>query len=424
MPDPDVHASDHGLVDHQPMDAFTEEALAWLEAAGLPARESGRGETPATVWGRGSDAVPIFDDLSEDEHRRRLRAAARWHQRKCDAGYGLLTWPVTFGGRGLPPRYQRAFNKLESRYAVPSAGELVAVSVRLVARTLARFGTEAQRATLLPPLQRMQELACQLFSEPGAGSDLAALSTRATQSSDGDWRLSGQKVWTSGAQFADWGLAIARHDPSLPKHRGLTAFLVPMRATGVEVRPIRQMTGGSSFNEVFLDEVALTDDLRIGEVGDGWRVAMTTLSYERDHSAGSNNPVGGSFAQVRDAAVHFGVDHDPVIRQSLAQLYIYLRAEQLLNRRVALARDAGDEPGPAESLGKLVWSENLTRIGEVAAEILGPRLAADTGEWGTYAWTGHLLGAPGYRIAGGSDEIQRNIIGERALGLPREPAPG
>jgi alkylation response protein AidB-like acyl-CoA dehydrogenase len=196
-----------------------------------------------------------------------------------------------------------------------------------------------------------------------------------------------------------------------------------MKAPGMTVRPIRQMTGGSSFNEVFLDDTEVGDDLRIGDVGAGWTVAMTTLSYERDHSAGASRAVGGDFDRVLATAAHVGTDGDPVIRQLLADLYIHLRAEHLLNRRVATAFNAGAEPGPSESIGKLVWSQNLTRIGAAISEVLGPRIAADTGEWGTYAWAEHLLGAPGYRIAGGSDEIQRNIIGERVLGLPREPAP-
>jgi alkylation response protein AidB-like acyl-CoA dehydrogenase len=399
------------------LDTFVEEAATWLRAAGLPERT----DLDGVRWGEGSDEVPIFDDVPDDIQRERLDAMARWHRRKLDAGYALLTWPVEVGGRAFPSRYQRAFNQLESRYEVPNAGELVSVSVGLVARAVAEFGTSEQREALLPSLRRMEQLACQLFSEPGAGSDLANVATRAKRGADGRWSISGQKVWTSGAQFADWGLAIVRHDTELPKHQGLTAFLVPLDAPGVEVRPIRQMTGGSSFNEVFLDDVRIGDQLRIGEVGAGWRVALATLSHERDHSAGPGRRLGGGFDQLVATATRRGAHLDPVLRQSIADLYVHLRAEQLLNRRAAIARAAGAEPGPAESLGKLVWSQNLTRVGEVAAEVLGPRLAADTGEWGTFAWTQHLLGAPGYRIAGGSDEIQRNIIGERVLGLPREP---
>jgi alkylation response protein AidB-like acyl-CoA dehydrogenase len=416
LPPPHIANQAEPTVD---FDVFIAGAHRWLQHVGWPDRPTGS----ATGWGEGCDAVPIFDDVSDEEQRRRLTAAAQWHQRKLDAGYELLSWPVELGGRGLPARYQASFNELEAGYQVPRAGELVAVSVGLIARTVGRFATARQRQTLLPPLQRMDELACQLFSEPDAGSDLAGLTTRAHRSTTGTWILTGQKVWTSGAQFADWGLAIARHDAEVPKHQGLTAFLVPLGAAGVTVRPIRQMTGGCSFNEVFLDDVEVADHQRIGDVGAGWKVAMTTLSYERDHSSGGSRTVGGGFDRVLATVAHLHADQDPTIRQSLADLYIHLRAEDLLNERVAAAHATASEPGPSQSIGKLVWSQNLTRIGDFMTEVLGPRIAADTGEWGTFAWTQHLLGAPGYRIAGGSDEIQRNIIGERVLGLPREPAP-
>ena len=202
-------------------DDFVTEASRWLRQGG-PLEQA---TASVSRWGEGPDAVPVFDDVPDDEQRVRLKAAARWHRRKLDAGYALLTWPVELGGRGLPPRYQAAFNELEASYCTPTAGELVGVSVGLIARTVGGFGTARQQQTLLPPLQRMDELACQLFSEPAAGSDLAGLTTRAKQTTQGAWILSGQKVWTSGAQFCDWGLAIARHDPQLPKHQGLTAFL-------------------------------------------------------------------------------------------------------------------------------------------------------------------------------------------------------
>lgn len=406
--------------EEQDIESFTAAARTWLQNCGL----SRRHDRGYTRWGEGSDAVPIFDDVSDEEQRRRLAAAADWHRRKVDAGYAFLTWPKKLNGLGLAPSYQAVFNRLESQYEVPTAGELVSVSVGLVTRVIGRFGTDAQVEQLLPPLQRMEQLACQLFSEPSAGSDLAGIQTRARPDGDGGWVLSGQKVWTSGAQYSDWGLAIVRHDPAAPKHKGLTAFLVPLDSAGVTIRPIRQITGGSSFNEVFLDQVSVPDDLRIGDIGAGWEVAIATLSYERDHSAtAGSHSLGGGFARVLAAATHFEVDDDSTLDQLIADLYINIRAERLLGQRVAAARKVGAEPGPAESIGKLVWSDNLNRIGAVIAEVLGPRIAADTGEWGTFAWTEHLLGAPGYRIAGGSDEIQRNIIGERVLGLPRESRP-
>jgi alkylation response protein AidB-like acyl-CoA dehydrogenase len=240
---------------------------------------------------------------------------------------------------------------------------------------------------------------------------------------DGDeWVINGQKVWSSGAQFSQWGELIARTDPDVVKQQGLTAFMLPLDAPGVEVRPIKQMSGGSSFCEVFFSDVRIPDELRLGEVGEGWKVATTTLSFERDHSesGGEGSASGGSWKQLLATARMMGVTDDPVMRDKLAKVYIHGRVESYTNRRAAdLARSG--TPGPEGSLGKLLWTEGMTEVGELIGDILGAKLLADTGEWGTYAWNEHLLGAPGYRIAGGSDEIQRNIVGERVLGLPREP---
>jgi alkylation response protein AidB-like acyl-CoA dehydrogenase len=196
----------------------------------------------------------------------------------------------------------------------------------------------------------------------------------------------------------------------------MTAFIVPMDAYGVEVRPIRQMTGGSSFNEVFLNDVRIPDANRLGVEGKGWRVALTTLGFERASSQLANP--GGSFRRVLDLARHLECTGDPIVRQELARVYIGSRLIKYTGMRVQAAMRNRQTPGPEGSIRKLLWVDHLTRIGEMAARILGPRITADSGEWGTYAWTAHLLGAPGYHIAGGSDEIQRNIIGERVLGLP------
>jgi alkylation response protein AidB-like acyl-CoA dehydrogenase len=270
----------------------------------------------------------------------------------------------------------------------------------------------------MPRFLRTGELCCQLFSEPGAGSDLASLSTRATL--DGDtWVINGQKTWSSGARFSEWGELIARTDPSVPKHAGQTAFVIPMDAPGITIVPIKQMSGGASFNEVFFDDVRIPDSLRLGPVGAGWKVALTTLGFER-RSSGSGT-TGGSWEQVRALAEWLGATTDPNLRQDLAQLYLLDRLRGLMSARVAEQIRSGGTPGPEASAGKLLWTQWMTRAGNVTAAMLGARITADTGEWGTFAWTKHLLGAPGYRIAGGSDEIQRNIIGERVLGLPGEP---
>jgi alkylation response protein AidB-like acyl-CoA dehydrogenase len=397
---------------------FENEIRRWLVDQGrTPRPEEAIEKSP---WGVGSDDVSVFDDVSDDEQAALLSEVRSWQRAKFDAGYVTLSWDVAAGGRGWPPSYQRRFNEIESGFDTPSAGELPGVSALLIAPTIDALGTDEQRQRFLAPLLRMDELACQLFSEPSAGSDLAAIQTKAIR--DGDsWELTGQKVWTSGARFAHWGLAIARSDPDSARHHGLTAFLVPLDAPGVTIRPIRQITGGSSFNEVFLDGVRLPDSLRLGEAGQGWTVAMTVLAFERDHSVGAGHAVGGQFDDVLAAARHFGRMADPAIREALADLYIHTRIEEYTNRRAAAKAKAGERPGAEGSITKLLWTQNMSRISDVVAKVIGPRLIADTGEWGTFAWTAHVLGAPGYRIAGGTDEIQRNILGERVLGLPREP---
>jgi alkylation response protein AidB-like acyl-CoA dehydrogenase len=412
------------MADLADLEEFRREARAWL-AANAEARDERAAvadDDGELAWGVGSDDVAVFHNLTVDEEQRRLEAVRAWQARKFDAGYAMLNWPAELGGRGLPSSFVRAYNSEEARYRIPSAGELPPTSMGLIAPTIAAYGTPEQRGRFIHPLLRMDELGCQLFSEPSAGSDLASLATRAERDGD-EWVLNGQKVWTSGARFAHWGLAITRSDPDVPKHKGLTAFLVPFGAPGVEVRPIRQMTGGSSFNEVFLTDVRLPDGLRLGPVGEGWRVALTCLGFERDHSGGGGggSQVGGGFRRVLATARHLGLDGDPVVRQALAELYTHMKVAQYTNRRAAARLKAGQTPGPEGSLGKLMWTANMARVSDVVAQVLGPRLVADTGEWGTFAWGEHVLGAPGYRIAGGSDEIQRNIIGERVLGLPAEP---
>jgi len=406
------------------LEQFRTEARRWLEANAEPHNSigaTGDDAVGADAWGAGSDSVAVFYNISEEEESALLAASQDWQRRKFDAGYAMLNWPLELGGRGLPNSYVRTYNTEEARFVVPSAGELPPTSMGLIATTISAFGTEQQKQRFVAPLMRQDIYGCQLFSEPSAGSDLASLTTRAVRDGD-EWVLDGQKVWTSGAKFAQWGLAITRTDFDAPKHKGQTAFLVPLDAPGVEVRGIRQMTGGTNFNEVFLTGVRLQDDLRLGAVGDGWRVALTCLGFERDHSGGGGGShVGGGYRQVAALAEHLGMTTDPVVRQTLADLYINHRVTQYTNRRAATRIKAGQTPGPEASLGKLMWTANMARVSDAVSSLLGPRLLADTGEWGTYAWGEHVLGAPGYRIAGGSDEIQRNIIGERVLGLPAEP---
>ena len=401
---------------------FRSGARAWLEHNADPLSEASHtNDDGSVVWGQGSDNVAVFHNLTEQQEAERLEATRVWQQKKFDAGYAMLNWSPALGGRGLPNSYLRAYNGEEARFHVPSAGELPPTSMGLIAPTIAAYGTDQQQLDFIKPLMRMDILGCQLFSEPSAGSDLASVTTRATL--DGDqWILNGQKVWTSGARFAQWGLAIARHDADVPKHKGLTAFLVPFDADGVEVRPIKQMSGGSNFNEVFMTEARISDALRLGPVGEGWRVALTCLGFERDHSGGGGGGhAGGGYRQIQALAQHLERGDDPVVRQMLARLYSDYKVAQYTNRRAAARLKAGQTPGPEGSLGKLMWTANMASVSDAVSLLLGPRLVADTGEWGTFAWGEHVLGAPGYRIAGGSDEIQRNIVGERVLGLPAEP---
>ncbi|WP_435769642.1 acyl-CoA dehydrogenase family protein [Nocardioides sp. SYSU DS0651] len=392
------------------LEGFLARATEWLESQGLPRRDSRSGR-------EADSSLAVFHDLAYDEEAALIARLTDWVRRRYDAGFGAISWPTELGGAGLPSSYEQAFARAEAAYDLPAPHELVSVTLHLIAPTLRVYDRTDELRALVEPMLRGDLLACQLFSEPGAGSDLAALSARARR--DGDhWVVTGQKVWTSGAQFAQWGELLARTDPDAPKHRGITAFMVPLDAEGVEVRPLRQMSGGSSFNEVFLTEVRIPDALRVGEVGEGWKVALTTLGFERT-SSGENTHVGGGLDDVVALARATGALEDPVVRQRLADLVVsHTLAEVALARDAVARRDSTDVTG---SMRKLQWVNRLRQVSAFAQDVLGPRLVVDDGTPDTFAWTEHVLGAPGYRIAGGSDEVQRNLIAERMLGLPAEP---
>jgi alkylation response protein AidB-like acyl-CoA dehydrogenase len=394
-------------------DAWRTQVRQWLATVLEPVRAP---ETTGEAAG-----LAVFHNIPEAEERLLLERCRAYQRARFDAGYQALTLPRDKGGAGLTAAHAAAFAQEESAFEVPPSTELISVTVRLVAMAVSLFGTAEQRHDYARAFLRTDLLACQLFSEPDAGSDLAALRTRARQEDGGDWVVDGQKVWTSGAQFADYGLLLARTDPDVVKQAGITAFLVPLDASGVEVRPIRQMSGGASFNEVFLSGVRVPDRLRIGRPGQGWEVATTTLGFERTASGSGNRRKGGTFTDVLALARSLGRTDDPLIRQRLADLYVRTALRAATVDRVARTSASGGRPGPEASLTKLMASDLLTRTGQVAAELMGARICADTGEPGTFAWTQHLLGAPGYRLAGGTDQIQRNLIGERVLKLPPEP---
>jgi alkylation response protein AidB-like acyl-CoA dehydrogenase len=394
------------------MDPWRAGVREWL-ASVLPRRS----ERPA-----GPADYAVFQNVTDQAERELLGRVRAYRGQRCDAGYGAIALARELGGAGLAPRYVVAFTEEEQAFETPPSTELISVTTGLAGPAVATFGTADQRTRYASAFLRCDLLCCQLFSEPGAGSDLAAVATSAVRDGDG-WLLDGQKVWSSGARFADYGLLLARTDREVAKQAGLTMFLIPMDAPGVEVRPIRQMSGASSFNEVFLSGVRVGDDLRVGPVGEGWKVANATLGFERTASGQAQRRKGGTFEDLLRLATRLGKSGDPVVRQQLADVYVRTRLRAATTERVARAAAAGAGPGPAASIGKLVAAQNMTRIAEVASALLGARLAADSGEPDGFAWTEHLLGAPGYRLAGGTDEIQRTIIGERVLGLPREPRP-
>jgi alkylation response protein AidB-like acyl-CoA dehydrogenase len=402
-------------VSDPPLEDFLRQAEGWLAARYLAAGDGGQRRF---TWGEGDDEVRVFQEPDPVAEADALPAIRRWRRELWDHGYGWIDGPAACGGAGLPAAYARAFERLTRRYRVPGDAALT-VSLGMIAPAILRHGSPGQRRHWLPLLYSGQQIACQLFSEPGAGSDLAAVSTRATR--DGDaWRITGQKVWTSGAHLADIGEIICRTSGG-PRHHNLTAFLVDMRAPGVTVRPLRQMTGGASFNEVFLDDVAVADACRLDEEGRGWQVALTTLSFERN--AMGHSAFGG--AGILSTARLIGLVHaaakqaDPVTRQEFGELISHLRVARYTQEVQAAQARAGDAPGLEVALNKIALSENMKRLAGFAAGVLGPALIADTGAWGTYAWTSVLLGAPGYRLGGGTDEILKNTIAQRVLGLPR-----
>lgn len=401
------------------LEEFRAQARSWLLENALP-RQGSLADRSAGGWGQGPDRVGIFHNLSVDDEGAVLGELQGWRQRRFDAGFGPISWERDFGGRGYPPAYELAFAEEESRFVVPPQHEAVDITMGLVAPTIKAWGSAEQQQKYLRPMLRGEVIWCQLFSEPEAGSDLAGLKTQAVRDTDG-WTINGQKVWTSGAKHAEWGYLLARTDLTAEKHRGLTAFLIPMRAPGVEVRPLRQMSGGSSFSEVFFTDLRAADSDRLGPCNEGWRVAMTTLGFERVVGSGEGSDLLNRFYRVLDLARHLGRENDPVVRQDLVKLYEHARLLEFTNERVRKALSSGATPGPEGSIGKLFYGQGLARVSDLVSLLLGQRLMADTGEWGTFAWVEHVTGVPGARIAGGTDEIQRNVIGERVLGLAREP---
>ena len=393
---------------------FRTDAVAFLEANAKPRQEE------TTAWGEGSDQVGLLAEKTFEEELAEVRDAKEWKASVFDAGFGWITGPSQYGGRELPASYERTWQAEAARFDTPSE-QPFGIGLGMVAPTILAHATDKVKDAYLRKMYRGDIVGCQLFSEPAAGSDLAGLQGRAVRDGD-EWVLNGQKVWTSGAQYSDIGEIIMRTDPDAPKHKGLTGFVVDMHARGVEVRPLRQMTGGASFNEVFFTDVRVPDDHRLGDVNEGWTVALTTLMNERAAIGGGGGGAGMVGTQrLIEMARKMGKANDPIVRQALANIYAHGTVSRYTSMRAMAKIKAGQLPGPEMSIGKLALTNNLRRISDLVSLVLGPRLVADSGEWGTFAWAEFVLGQPGMSIAGGTDEILRNIVGERVLGLPKEP---
>ncbi len=337
-------------------------------------------------------------------------------QRTLHAGRWVgIHWPVEYGGRGASLTQVAIYNEELARAGAPPL--LGRAGITLVGPTLMAHGTEPQRVRWMPRILGADDVWCQLFSEPGAGSDLASLTTRA-EKSGGVYRVSGQKVWSSYATFADLGIALVRTDPDAPPHRGISMLAVPMNAKGVEVRPLRQLTGESEFNEVFLDDVAVPVENLIGPENEGWRVANTTLANERGASFIWKEQVllRAAIDHLADACTRRGCIADARVRQGIARSWIDVEIFRLHNARTLARLERGEEIGAESSIVKLFWAGLSQRLYETATDVLGPGSLAD-GE----PWARGLLTTRANSIMGGTSEIQRSVIAERILGLPREP---
>ena len=349
-----------------------------------------------------------------------------WCHRLGEAGYATPSWPKEYGGAGLDPDGVREVMEELDRYKVPRSFNVIGMGMG--GPTIMQWGSEEMKRKLLPPLAQHRDIWCQLFSEPSAGSDVATLGTRAVRDGD-EWIINGQKVWTTMAHMAKWGMLVARTDPDAPKHKGLTYFIIDMHSPGVEVRPLKQMTGDAEFNEVFFTEARVPDSMRVSEVGNGWAVATETLMNERVALSGAGSIGGGNTgggpvdALIARAKASGQWEGEPLLRQKLVQLYVEGRVNKITNLRAAAARVGGKRPGPEGSITKLFQAEYNKRLQSTAMEMLGANAGAWKAEDSANASAVRgFLRSRANTIEGGTSEIMRNILGERVLGLPKEPA--
>lgn len=353
-----------------------------------------------------------------------MKAAKIYQKKKVEAGFAGITWAKEHGGRGLPPIYGVIFNQEEAKFDAPFG--VFAIGLGMCVPTVIAFGSDAIKDRYVAKSLSGEEIWCQLFSEPGAGSDVAASKTKAVRDGD-DWIVNGQKVWTTGAQFSDFGILLVRTNPDVEKHKGLTMFIVDMKAPGVDIRPIHQMSGGRDFNEVYFTDVRIPDSHRLGDPGIGWNVALVTLMNERLAVGGSAGPDYKEvleFARTLNSPTGDGtLIQNEAFRQKLADWIVRAEGYKLAKFRTMTALSKGQTPGPESSIGKVINANQMMDIGNSAIEALDhfgiindPELAPIDG-----AFHQSYMFAPGLRIAGGTDEILKNIIAERVLGLPQDP---
>jgi alkylation response protein AidB-like acyl-CoA dehydrogenase len=380
---------------------FRAEARAWLEA------NAPRFAPPPGADPEGFGQLPL---------------ARAWQTAKAEAGYARITWPEAVGGRGGTVIQEVIFEEEQRRFPLPS--DAFGISLGMCVTTLMNWGTPEAVARFVRPALRGEELWCQLFSEPAAGSDLGNVRTRAVRDGD-DWVVNGQKVWTTGAQFADWGTILVRSDPEAEKYQGMSYFYLDMKSPGVEVRPIRQASGHSSFNEVFFTDVRIPDSQRLGAVNQGWRVAISTLLNERmsvNEADILNITVDDvvAMARARDSNGRRPID-DPLIRARLATVYARSVGVRYTRYRALTALSHGKEPGPEAAMGKLVLGRNLQEMAKLGMDFRDAAgIIRDTSDVALDAVQEAWLAAAGLRIAGGTDQILRNTLAERVLGLPQE----
>jgi len=360
--------------------------------------------------------APVLDgpDAIKDEDQV-IAARRAWQGKLAEGGLAGVTWPKDFGGQGLGPIEQVISNQEIAKAKLP--GILDAIGVGMLGPTIIAHGTDEQKTRYLGAMLHGDEVWCQLFSEPAAGSDLAAVQTRARLQDDGSWRISGQKVWTTNAQFASYGLLLARTDADVPKHKGLTMFIVPIDAPGVTVRGLRQISGEAEFNEVFFDDLQVDGDAVVGGVGNGWGTALTTLMFERVTIGLGSEGLGYNSTRFAQAiASDAEARRDPEVRHELGEIASEMLAVRFTGYRTLSALQKGQVPGPESGLAKITIVSGAIKAGDLIADVLGPDALDVDSQW---AYMISFL--PGLKSAGGTEEILRNTIGERVLGLP--PAP-